>query len=77
MVGFNDTSQSKSDEAKEILSANTNEVVAGGGFGLPWFDGKSNISPHDHRQRHILIELQKRPMRKVKEQCSSGLTILL
>ena len=44
MVDLNDTSQGKSDEAKEILSANTSEMVAGGGFGLPWFVGKSRIS---------------------------------
>lgn len=34
---------SKGDEAKKLLTANTNKSFAEGAFGLPWFTGKSPI----------------------------------
>lgn len=77
MVNLDDTLQGKSDEAKQLLSANTNEMVAGGGFGLPWFVGKSRISLLWIRRKHILIGLQKQPTRKAKKKNSSGSIILL
>lgn len=40
--------------------------------GLPWFVGKSRISPHGSRPRHLPIRLQKQPTRKEKKQASGG-----
>lgn len=76
-MNVNDASQGKSDEAKQLLSANTNEMVAGGGFGLPWFVGKSRISLPGSRPKHLLTGPQKQPTRKVKKHSSGDLIILL
>ena len=43
VVTFSNITQGKTEQVKQILFANTNEMVTGGGFGLPWFVGKSRI----------------------------------
>lgn len=38
--------QSKTDEIKKLLTANTDEALAEGSFGLPWYVGELRLSPH-------------------------------
>jgi 2-hydroxychromene-2-carboxylate isomerase len=76
-VTFADTAQGTSDEAKQLLSANTNEMVAGGGFGLPWFIGRDRDFLLGSTPRHLLTGRVKQLIRKERKQAFGGLTTLL
>lgn len=47
--------QSTSDEAKKLLSANTNKALEEGAFGLPWFVGMHSSSDRPLPSRLSLL----------------------